>query len=92
MSRIDGDRLREVRNDVGIQAVLERLGVPTRLRGARSTFRCPDCEEYDSAINPESNLGYCFRCERSFNPIDLVMAERDWSFPQAVEYLECLLL
>jgi hypothetical protein len=36
-------------------------------------FLCPLCNGFDTAVNPKTNLARCFRCEKNFNTIDLVM-------------------
>ena len=87
MNRIPPDLLHRLRNDAHILSVLELLGIPTERRGRRLKFRCPDCGHTDAAIIPDQNLGRCFHCERNFNPIDLVMAERGDTFLEAVDYL-----
>ena len=38
-----------------------------------------------TATNPRTNLGRCFRCQRNFNPIDLVMVVKRYTFLQAVD-------
>lgn len=86
--RIPAERLRELRNDIGIVLVIHALRLPTRMRGSWLRFLCPACGEFDTATNPKTNLGRCFRCKRNFNPIDLVMVERGVSFLDAVSYLE----
>ncbi len=91
MSLIPAEHLRALRNNVAIVEVISDLGIATKMRGARLTFRCPECGGFTSATNHRTNLARCFRCQRNFNPIELVMAERDWSFPEAVKYLERLL-
>lgn len=89
--RIDDEDLRHLRNDVQILTVISSLNIPTKNRGARVRFRCPCCHSFSTATNPETNLARCFRCERNFNPIDLVAAELDRSFLEAVRYLDGLL-
>lgn len=88
MSLIAAERLRALRNDVPVLAVLSQLGIARKMRGRRLSFRCPACGRFHTATKPSTNLAHCFACERNFNPIDLVMAERGWSFLQAVRYLE----
>lgn len=90
MNRIPPEHLRALRNDLDVEDVIRELDVPTKLRGTRLQFRCPDCGEYHTATSRRRNLARCFACRRSFNPIDLVMAERDCSFLEAVDYLEAL--
>lgn len=84
-------RLRELRNRIPIERVLAELGVPTKHREGYLRFLCPICQEFRTATNPRTNLGRCFRCERNFNPIDLVRLVEGGSFLEAVAYLEPLL-
>ena len=86
--RVSAKRLRRLRNDVDIVSVIRGLELPTKVRGGWLRFLCPCCHEFDTAINPRTNLARCFRCERNFNPIDLVMVDRRASFLDAVRYLE----
>jgi DNA primase len=91
MKRIPPDFLRQIRNDVDLAHLIEDLGIPSKRRGQQLVFRCPDCGTSCAATSPYQNLARCFGCQRTFNPIDLVMAERGFSFLEAVDYLEGLL-
>lgn len=86
--RIAPQRLRRLRNEVDIAAVIRDLEIPAKKRGGWLRFLCPLCGEFDTATNPQTNLARCFRCRRNFNPIDLVMVDRRASFLDAVAYLE----
>ena len=86
--RIAPEHLRRLRNEVDITRVIGDLEIPTRKRGGWLRFLCPLCHEFDTAINPKTNLARCFRCGRNFNPIDLVMVDRGARFLDAVAYLE----
>lgn len=86
--RISEERLRRLRNDVDVVDVIRSLRLATRTRGGWLRFLCPLCGEFDTATNPKTNLARCFRCEKNFNPIDLVMADRRCRFLDAVAYLE----
>lgn len=90
MRSVSPRELRRLRNDVPVTEVIDQLHVPTARRGARRTFRCPRCEGFHTGVNSRANLARCFRCAGNFNPIDLVMAERGWSFLDAVRYLSDL--
>jgi transposase-like protein len=92
MNRIPSDVLRQLREDVDLAQVIERLGIPSKRRGQQLAFRCPGCGSFWAVTSPFQNLARCFHCRRNFNPIDLVMAERDDTFLEAVRYLEGLLL
>ena len=90
-NRIRADRLRRLRNDIAITAVLaDVLDVPTKISEGYLRFLCPVCAEFNTATKPETNLARCFRCERNFNTIDLVMIVRRVNFRQAVEVLDDL--
>ena len=40
------------------------------------------------STNPKTNLARCFRCEKNFNPIDMVMVVKRFNFVEAVEFLD----
>ena len=63
------------------------LALPWKISEGYFRFLCPLCSEFNTATNPRTNLGRCFRCRRNFNPIDLVMAVRASSFLDSVEFL-----
>lgn len=88
MSRISDTRLRYLRNKVEINRIIDQLGLPNKYRDKFLRFLCPVCNEFNTATNPKTNLGRCFRCEKNFNPIDLVMLVRRCGFRDAVETLE----
>lgn len=79
--------LYRMRNEISIPDLLARLDWPNKCREGRFVFLCPLCGEFLTAINPQTNLGRCFACERNFNPIDLVMVIQDMDFVTAVHYL-----
>ena len=80
--------LRQLRNQISVQAVLEHIGWPHKYREGRFCFQCPDCSEFLTATNPTTNLGRCFRCGINFNPLDLVLLIHDCDFVTAVYYLQ----
>lgn len=90
MSRIPRDHLRALRNQVAVLDVISHLDIPTKKTGARWSFRCPECGGFPTATQPSTNLARCFHCQKSFNPLELVMAERHLSFLEAVRYLEVI--
>ena len=85
--RYDDHLLRRLRNEIPTGWLMQQLGWPCKHRDGRFVFLCPVCNETDSAVNPKTNLGRCFRCERNFNPIDFVIRVRELDFPDAVELL-----
>jgi transposase-like protein len=88
---IPPERLRALRNNVPVLALIHHLGIPTKARGARSAFQCPACEGFHTATNPLTNHARCFACQRNFNTIELVMAERESTFLEAVDLVGRLL-
>ncbi len=91
MNRLSAERLRALRNDIPIEAVIRKLGVPAKEVEGYFRFLCPLCSEFHTATNPRTNLGRCFRCRENYNPIDLVMAVEKVSFLDAVSLLERML-
>jgi len=85
--RYSKEFLRRIRNEIDIQEVVRALALPWKISDGYFRFLCPRCSEFNTATNPRTNLGRCFRCRRNFNPIDLVMAVRASSFLDAVEFL-----
>jgi len=87
----DDDFLRRLRNDIAWELLLEELRWPHKQRLGQLAFLCPRCGEYLSAVNPRTNLGRCFHCERNFNPIDFTIAVEQCDFVAAVAFLKPLL-
>jgi DNA primase len=84
--------LRELRNRIEIiPLIAEVLELITKTHDGRFRFLCPICREFDTAVNPDTNLARCFQCRRNFNPIEMVMTVKRYSFMQAVHYLQPLL-
>ena len=80
-----------LRNDIPIDALIEKsLCIPSRIAEGRFRFLCPLCNEIDTAVNPNTNLARCFRCEKNFNTIDLVMLIRQTDFIQSVKFLQSI--
>ena len=80
--------LRKLRNDIPIEILIaDVLEMPNKISEGYFRFLCPDCSEFNTAINPKTNLARCFRCERNFNPIDMVIVVKSYSFTQAVDWL-----
>lgn len=89
--RFDDELLRRLRNEIPIDWLVRHLDWPHKQRDGRFVFVCPCCSESESAINPKTNLGRCFRCETNFNPIDFTIAVGGCDFVEAVEFLLPLL-
>ena len=81
--------LRTLRNDIDIRPLIaDVLDWPSKLSEGYFRFLCPLCSEFNCAVNPDTNLGRCFRCQRNFNPIDFLMATGDYTFVEAVAFLK----
>lgn len=87
---VSADRLRRVRNELPMWAViaaLDRDGPPSKVRDGRFVFLCPWCGEMLVAVNPRNNLAHCFGCGTNLNNIDLMLT-CDYDFRSAVAQLE----
>ena len=86
--RISSSTLRYLRNEIPARVVIERLlQLPSKEVEGVYKYQSPYCKELTSSINPRENLGRCHRCNMNFNPIDLVMASTNQSFPESVKML-----
>jgi DNA primase len=86
--RFPPEMLKRLRNDIPINLVIkEFLKIPVKFSEGYFRFLCPICSEFVTATNPKTNLARCFRCQKNFNPIDMVMATKQITFRSAVDYL-----
>lgn len=86
--RFSGAELFKIRNEISIRRVVEEmLEIPSKEVEGVFRFLCPTCSEFQTAINPKTNLGRCFRCAKNFNPIDIVMATQKVRFIDSVKLL-----
>lgn len=84
--------LRRLRNEIPIAILIsDLLGVPSKVSEGYFRFLCPICSEFNTATNQKTNLARCFRCQKNFNPIDMVMEVNHVGFIDAVEYLNEIL-
>lgn len=89
MRRFSSEELHAMRNSIEIRDIIcEILKIPSKEVEGIFRFLCPQCKEFQTAINPKTNLSRCFRCARNFNPIELVMADRQMSFVESVKFLK----
>jgi len=80
-----------LRNDIDVRMLIEKtLRIPCRVTEGCFRFFCPLCNAVDTAVNPKTNLARCFRCEKNFNTIDLVMLIRQADFIQSVKFLQSI--
>ncbi|ETR70495.1 MAG: DnaG11 [Candidatus Magnetoglobus multicellularis str. Araruama] len=87
--RFNKSELYELRNFIPIETLIENeLMIPSKRTTSGFKFQCIVCNEFQTAINPRTNLARCFRCERNFNPIDITMISKKIDFVQTVNYLK----
>ena len=90
--RFSAQELFELRNAIPVDVLIENwLKIPVKVSDGLFRFLCPVCNEFQTATNPSTNLARCFRCERNFNPIDLVMVVNGTGFVDSVNHLKTLL-
>jgi len=81
--------LYRLRNEVNINRLIrDELDLECKKSEGYLRFLCPQCSEFNTATNRETNLARCFRCRVNFNPIDMVMAVKQIGFIEAVNYLK----
>lgn len=85
------EKLRMLRNKIPIARLIsDFLYLPCKVSEGYFRFLCPLCSEFNTAVNPKTNLARCFRCQKNFNPIDMVMAVKCCNFREAVEMIDGL--
>lgn len=78
-----------MRNNIPISILIaDFLKLPSKVSEGYFRFLCPICSEFITATNTKTNLARCFRCEKNYNPIDMTMTVKKFSFKEAVEYLD----
>ena len=86
--RYSKEFLRMLRNEIPIAILIsDLLQVPGKVSEGYFRFLCPICSEFNTATNQKTNLARCFRCQKNFNPIDMVMEVKKVGFIDAVQYL-----
>ena len=89
--RFSSRELFELRNNIPVDRLIrDHLQVPSKIRDGFFRFLCPLCNEFQTAVNPATNLARCFRCEKNFNTIDLVMEIKGYGFKDSVLFLKHL--
>lgn len=87
--RFSDQELFELRNYIPIDTLIEKkLMIPSKISEGFFRFLCPLCNSFQTATNPKTNLARCFRCEKNFNTIDMVMICENMGFVQSVKYLK----
>jgi len=89
MKRFTQNELFELRNHIPINVLIEdRLKMTAKISEGHFRFLCPLCGEFQTATNPKTNLARCFRCEKNFNTIDMVMTCEKTTFVKTVTTLK----
>ena len=92
MKKFSSSELFELRNAIPVEILIQNiLRVPSKTSEGVFRFLCPICNEFQTGINPNVNLVRCFRCERNFNAIDLVMENQGCGFKESVLFLKQVL-
>ena len=88
-NRFSSRELFELRNNIPVDMLIrDHLQIPSKIRDGYFRFLCPLCNEFQTAVNPATNLARCFRCEKNFNTIDLVMKIKGYGFRDSVLFLK----
>jgi DNA primase len=77
-----------LRNQIPIATLIcDLLKMQNKVSEGYFRFLCPICSGFNTATSQKTNLARCFRCEKNFNSIDMVMEVKRVGFIDAVEYL-----
>ncbi len=88
-NKFSSRELFELRNNIPVGMLIkDHLQIPSKIRDGYFRFLCPLCNEFQTAVNPATNLARCFRCEKNFNTIDLVMKLKGYGFRDSVLFLK----
>jgi DNA primase len=79
-----------LRNHIPVEALIQQLGIPSKMSEGCFRFCCPVCREFDTGVNPATNLARCFACEKNYNTIDLVMRVKKSDFIHSVKFLKTI--
>ncbi|MCP4268989.1 MAG: hypothetical protein GY777_26020 [Candidatus Brocadiaceae bacterium] len=86
--RYSPTQLRALRNSIPIDKLISNeLNLLTKQSDGHLRFLCPLCRDFHTATNPKTNLARCFKCQKNFNPIDIVMTVHQCTFVEAVKLL-----
>ena len=91
MNTFTKQQLFQVRNKIDINWLInEKLNLERQFNGVWR-FRCPLCQQFNTATQKKTNLGRCFCCQQNFNTIDLVIYTKKINFVPSVQWLLSLL-
>ncbi|MEA3391633.1 MAG: CHC2 zinc finger domain-containing protein [Candidatus Marinimicrobia bacterium] len=92
MKKFSSRELFELRNAIPVEFLIQNvLQVPSKTSEGVFRVLCPICNEFQTGVNPNVNLMRCFRCEKNFNAIDLVMEVQGCGFKESVLFLQHIL-
>ena len=87
--RLSSQELYKLRNDIPVDALIKNaLDIPWRNTQGCFRFLCPRCNEFNTSVKPATNLARCFRCDKNFNTIDLVMLITQSDFVKSIRFLK----
>ena len=87
--RFTHQELHALRNHIPVSSLIESvLDIPCRTIEGVFRFLCPLCGEFNTSVKSGTNLARCFRCQKNFNTIDLVMIVKKMDFLSAVRFLK----
>jgi hypothetical protein len=86
--RFSAQQLYQLRNSIPIDVLIEKkLLIPSKQSEGFFRFLCPLCGEFQTATMEKTNLARCFKCEKNFNTIDMVMLYKNTDFVESVKFL-----
>jgi len=92
MKRFSKHELFILRNSISINMLInEILKLPSKTSQGQLRFLCPVCSQFNTATKHDTNLARCFRCQKNFNTIEMVMETKNLGFIQSVQFLQGLL-
>jgi len=84
-------QLYQVRNKIDINKLIsDQLHLERQFNGMWR-FKCPLCQQFNTATQTKTNLSRCFSCQKNFNTIDLVIYSKKLNFIPSVNFLLALL-
>ena len=91
MASFTKQQLFQVRNEIDIDWLIsDKLNLDRQFNGMWR-FRCPLCQQLNTATQKKTNLARCFSCQQNLNTIDLVIYTKKINFVPSVRFLLALL-
>lgn len=89
-SHYSSQELFALRNHIPVERLIKELEIPSKMIEGCFRFCCPVCGEFNTGVNPQTNLARCFGCEENYNTIDFVMLVTGSNFIHSVKFLKRL--